>query len=509
MSRSGIGRRQLLAGLAGATAGIALTGNAAPLAAREVTRWDETTDVLVAGSGSAACSAAIEARLAGAEVLLIESLPRFGGSSAMSGGVVYAGGGTSLQRAAGFEDTAEDMYRFIAGNSGGHPQLDKIQRYCEESVEHFDWLVAQGVPYNNRFTDVKELTLGDESLYFSGNELAWPARERSRPAPRGHVPGLPGMTGGRSLMEALLARTGSLGVTQRASTSARRLIVESDGRVAGLQVAAGDALYNIRARRGVVLACGGFIHNRDMVQRHAPALFDCSAPWGNAGDLGEGIAMGVAVGAETLRMHQGFAITPIYPPESTLAGIVVNAAGQRFIGEDAYYGVLGDAIAYHQQGKAWLITDAASNFGFHQDNFVAVAEAATIGDLAVRAGFPQGALQHTIAYYNRFAAAGRDPLFHKQSKYLAPLAQPPFTAWDLSVKRAFFTAHTFGGLHTDTDSRVLDSRGEWIRGLYAAGRTVAGLPVAPYIASGLSVGDCTFFGRRAGVAAAGSGGVSA
>ncbi|MEQ9464427.1 MAG: FAD-dependent oxidoreductase [Haliea sp.] len=500
MKPSGLQRRKVLAGL-GLGAGVALSGSAAALARSEVKRWDETVDVLVAGSGSAACSAAIEARRGDAGVLMIESLPRFGGSSAMSGGVVYAGGGTALQKAAGFEDTVEDMYRFIAKNSSGYPQLDKIQLYCEESVAHFDWLVAMGVPYNDRYTDVKELTLGDESLYYSGNELAWPARETSRPAPRGHVPGEPGMTGGRRLMEALLDRTRAAGVVMRARVSGRRLVLDSDGRVVGMQVIQDGREYNVRARRGVILACGGFIHNRDMVQRHAPALFDCSTPWGNAGDLGEGIAMGSAAGAETLRMNEGFAITPIYPPESTLAGIVVNASGQRFIGEDSYYGVLGDAIAYQQQGKAWLVTDAASSFDFHQDNFLEVAEAATIGDLAELAGFPQGALQQTVAYYNRFAATGRDPLFHKQPRYLQALDKPPFKVWDLSVKRAFFTAHTFGGLHTDIDGRVINPFGEAIPGLYAVGRTAAGLPVAPYIASGLSVGDCTFFGRRAGIAA--------
>jgi 3-oxo-5alpha-steroid 4-dehydrogenase len=278
--------------------------------------------------------------------------------------------------------------------------------------------------------------------------------------------------------------------------------LQSDGRVAGMQVLEGGERRLVRARRGVVLACGGFVHNRAMLQRHAPELFDCSAPWGNAGDRGEGIAMGVAVGAETLRMQQGFAMTPIYPPESTLRGIVVNAAAQRFVSEDSYCGVLGDAIAYHQRGQAWLVTDAGSNFNSPQDNFPPVAEASTIGDLAARAGFPQGALQHTVAYYNRFAGSGRDPLFHKQPKYLAPLARPPFRVWDLSVARAFFAAHTFGGLHTDVDSRVISSFGEPIPGLYAAGRTAAGLPVAPYIASGLSLGDASFFGRRAGRAAA-------
>ncbi|MBN7798465.1 FAD-dependent oxidoreductase [Parahaliea mediterranea] len=500
----GIRRRRMIAGLGAAVGSTALPLSAGPavLPRGEIRSWDITADVLVAGSGAAGVSAALEARASGAEVLLIESLPRLGGASAMSGGVVYAGGGTALQRALNIEDSAEAMYDFIVACGARHPQLDKIQLYCEQSPAHFDWLVEQGVPYQSKYTPAKGLPFGDESLYYSGNELAWPAVELAPPAPRGHVPGVAGMNGGRTLMEALLARLRRSGARIRAGLAGQRLVIERDGRAAGMTVQSADGPLHIRARRGVVLACGGFIHNRDMLRRYAPELYDCSVPWGNAGDLGAGINMGIAAGGAALRMHQGFAIAPIYPPEHVLSGIVVNAAGQRFISEESYHGVLGDAIAFHQQGRAWLITDSESSYRDRQDNFPLVAEGNTLGDLAARVGFPQGALQHTVAYYNRFASAGRDPLFHKGHGYLRPLQGPPYRAWNLSVDRAFFPAHTFGGLHTDVDGRVIDGFGDAIPGLYAAGRTVAGLPTAPYIASGLSLGDCTFFGRRAGVAAA-------
>lgn len=500
----GIRRRQLVAGLGVAAGGSALSfaANPAALPRSAIDTWDVTTDVLVAGSGAAGVSAALEARASGAQVLLIESLPRLGGASAMSGGVVYAGGGTALQRALGVEDSVEAMYDFIVSSGAGHPQLDKVQMYCEQSPAHFDWLVDQGVPYKRKFTAAKGLPFGDESLYYSGNEQAWPAREQARPAPRGHVPGVAGMNGGRTLMEALLGRARGAGIRLRAGLAGQRLVLERDGRVAGMRAQGTDGTLTIRARRGVVLACGGFIHNRDMLRRYAPELYDCSVPWGNAGDLGTGINMGIAAGGAALRMHQGFAIVPMYPPEYVLSGIVVNAFGQRFISEESYHGVLGDAIAFHQQGRAWLITDSDSSFRGPQDNFPLVAEGSTLGDLADRAGFPQGALQHTVAYYNRFASAGRDPLFHKSHHYLRPLQGPPYKAWNLSVDRAFFPAHTFGGLHTDVDGRVINSFNEAVPGLFAAGRTVAGLPSAPYFASGLSVGDCTFFGRRAGAAAA-------
>ena len=496
-----ISRRSLLTGLA-ATAAVTVAAGSAALPRSAVKTWDMSTDVLVIGSGSAGVCAAIEARQAGAEVMLIESLSQFGGSSAMSGGVVYAGGGTALQKALKVDDSVEEMYRFVALAGDANPPLDKIALYCEESPAHFDWLVAQGIPYSEKLTLAKGLPMGDESLYFSGTEQAWPARELAKPALRGHVPGVDGMNGGRRLMEALVSQAYTLGVSLRASVSADRLVIESDGRIAGVIVTvAGESLV-IQAKRGVVLACGGFIHNREMLKLYAPKLYECSVPWGNVDDQGDGINMGIAVGAAALRMHEGFAIAPIYPPENVLSGIVVNASGQRFISEESYHGVLGDAITYHQKGRAWLITDQRSGYNFHQDNFLPVAEGSSIDVIAAQLGFPLGALQQTVNYYNQHAINGDDPMFRKSKTYLRPLQGAPYKAWDLSVADAFFPAHTFGGLHTNLDGQVLSSFGDIIPGLYAAGRNTAGIPTAPYIASGLSVGDCTFFGRRAGRAVA-------
>ncbi|MEH6567997.1 MAG: FAD-dependent oxidoreductase [Halioglobus sp.] len=494
---TGISRRALLAGV-GATAATTFAAGAGALPIVDVKSWDISTDVLVAGSGAAGMSSALEASAAGARVLVIESLSKFGGSSAMSGGVVYAGGGTALQRAMSIEDSPEAMYNFIVAAGGPHQDLEKIQLYCEQSVEHFDWLVDQGVPYLEKFTADKGLPMGDESLYFSGNELAWPTRDSARPAPRGHVPGVSGMNGGRRLMEVLFARAKSQKVQLRAGVRGERLVIQRDGRIAGMQVSINGVRKNIRAHKGVVLACGGFIHNRDMLKHYAPQLYACSVPWGNAGDLGAGINMGIAAGAAALRMHEGFAIAPIYPPENVISGILVNASGQRFISEESYHGVIGDNIAFHQGGQAWLITDQRSGYQSEQDNFLPVAEANTIGDVAGHLKFPRGALQNTVAYYNRHAEAGLDPMFGKSSKYLRSIQGPPYKAWDLSVERAFFPAHTFGGLQTRSNGRVVNSFGDDIPGLYAAGRNSAGLPCAPYIASGISIGDCTFFGRLAG-----------
>lgn len=502
-NRSGISRRHLLAGAAATAVAAPLATRAEVQLAGEVKSWDITTDVVVAGSGAGGVCAALEARRAGAEVLMLESLSRPGGSSAMSGGVVYAGGGTALQKALGVEDSAEAMYQFLARAGSVNPPLDKIQLYCEESVAHFDWLVSQGIPYGEKFTSAKGLPMGDESLYFSGTELAWPARELAAPAPRGHVPGVPGLNGGRAMMQALLARADEAGVKLQTRATGERLVVQGDGRVAGLVIDLNGERRTIRSRRGVVLACGGFIHNSEMLKLYAPQLANCSVPWGNAGDLGQGINMGIAAGGAALRMNEGFAIAPIYPPESSISGILVNGSGQRFISEDSYHGVLGHSIAYHQQGRAWLLTDQGSTFQFEQDNFPLAAQSNTIGGIAGQLNLPRGALQNTVAYYNRNAANGLDPMFQKAKNYLRPIQGPPYQAWDLSVDQAFFTAHTFGGLRTSIDGAVINSAGEVIAGLYAAGRNTAGIPTAPYIASGLSVGDASFFGRRAGRAVAG------
>ncbi len=500
-SAAGLRRRQLLGAL-GAGAAAATLPAQATLRSGEVKHWQQTVDVLVVGSGVAGTAAAIEARRAGAEVLVLEMLPKLGGSSAMSGGVVYLGGGTPLQKACGFDDSVEAMRDYILAASGDYAPRDKVDLYCEYSVEHYHWLVANGVHYQPSFTADKGLPGSDDSLYYSGSELNPPFNEVAAPAPRGHVPGHAGWTGGRSLMEALIASAKKQGVRYLTDVSGQRLVQESDGRVTGLAVAIDGELNHFRARGGVVLAAGGFVHNREMLALYAPELARCSVPWGNMGDLGMGIQMGIGAGGTTLQMHHGFAILPLYQPTHVLKGIVVNRQGQRFVAEDRYHAFVGHDIAYHQGGRAWLVCDADSQYGYDDYRVKEVARAETVGALEQQLGLPEATLRQTVAYYNSYAKRGRDPLFHKQAEFLAPLSKAPFIAYDLSVEGAFFPAHTFGGLRTDTDAAVLDAWGEPIAGLYAAGRTSAGLPVAPYIASGISVGDGSFFGRRAGAHAA-------
>lgn len=494
---SGLSRRSFLGGSA------ALAASACAIQPEKAgEHWDAQADVVIMGSGAAGIAAAIDARRSGAEVLLLEKFHRLGGSSGMSGGVCYMGGGTPLQKQHGFEDSVEDMYNYIVGAGTRHPHLDKIQLYCEESLAHFDWMTSNGVRYEGGFSAAKGVPMGLESLYYSGNEQVHPYSTMAKPAPRGHIISVRLDLGGRELLKALTASARKLGVNILTAASCERLITADDGAVLGMEYEHEGKRVRIRARGGVVLAAGGFIHNREMVKAHAPELYDCSTPWGNAGDMGEGIRMGMGAGGTVLRMNQGFAIMPLFQPEYPLKGIVVNQYGQRFTNEDNYHAFLGHDIAYKQDGVAYLLTDEVSSYKYDDYRLQVMAEADTIEALEAKAGFTAGTLQQTVAYHNQHAEDGQDPMFGKAAKYLSALKKPPFKLYDISCKNSFFVAHTFGGLQTNLDAQVIHADGSAIPGLYAAGRTSSGLPSAPYIASGISIGDGLFFGRRAGVHAA-------
>jgi len=227
-------RRDVVRALAfGAGAGmLASASDAAPVRADSTVRWDDTADLVIVGSGAAGISAALEARAQGLDVLVLERFTIPGGSSSLSGGVCYLGGGTPLQRALGFEDSEEEMLKYLLAACGPRGLRDKIEVYCAGSLEHFDWLVKQGVAYAQRYSDEKELSHAAASLYYCGSERVQPYSTIARPAPRGHVPAAENQTGGRALMQTLLGAATRAGVKVRTEVVASRLILESDGRVA-------------------------------------------------------------------------------------------------------------------------------------------------------------------------------------------------------------------------------------------------------------------------------------
>jgi len=210
--------------------------------------------------------------------------------------------------------------------------------------------------------------------------------------------------------------------------------------------------------------------------------------------------LGIGAGAATLHMDAASISLPATQPWGLKAGILVNAQGQRFINEDAYYGRLGEWSLFHQGGRAWLVVDdEVFEKPEYPREIAAVAD--TLPELERELGLPGGTLEATVGVYNRHAEKAEDPLFHKNRDYLKPLSNPPFAAFDCTSESSLYAAFTLGGLSTDVDGRVLDPEGRPIEGLFAAGRATSGLSVGSY-SSGLSLGDGTFFGRLAGRCAA-------
>ncbi len=471
--------------------------------ARDVARFEEECEVLVVGLGAAGAAAALEARAAGAEVLALERASGGGGTSALSGGVLYLGGGTPLQKQCGFEDSPEQMFRYLLASCGLRPDQEKLRLYCDGSVDHYHWLVDQGVPFKPVFyPHYSGEPPTDDGLVYSGTEDAWPFDRLATPAPRGHVPQIPGQAGGL-LMQKLLAAVAASGASVQPDSRATALVRGDDGRIVGVRVHSGGRETAVRARKGVVLATGGFIHDARMLRLHAPQLARCKYRVGAEGDDGSGIRMGLAAGAAPLNLGMGSISLPMTPPKAICKGLLVNGHGQRFVNEDAYFGRLGESALLHQDGCCyWILDDATFVRPEIPRPVAAVGE--TIGELERELGMPAGVLAATVRFYNRFAARGEDPLFHKKRGFVVPLAQPPFGALDCTVDGSLYAAFTLGGLHTSPDGAALTPAGEPIRGLYAAGRATACL-AAPGYASGLSLGDGTFFGRRAGRAAARAG----
>jgi 3-oxo-5alpha-steroid 4-dehydrogenase len=258
----------------------------------------------------------------------------------------------------------------------------------------------------------------------------------------------------------------------------------------------------VKARRGVVLCAGGFIDNESMVAKHAPDLLIRNWNCSDGMDDGSGLLLGAGAGGELRNMHEGLALNAYYPPDGHLKGVLVDGNGHRFINEDAYLGRTTDAMIFKAGGTAYLIVDDEL-YGQTQAMHKIAAVEESFTELEKALGMPEGELVHTIEVYNRHATQGMDPLFHKSKDYCRPLSAPPYAAIDCTSAGCIYGMLTLGGLATRATGEVLDQDGATIVGLYAAGRNTAGLCLeGRTYASGMSLGDVTFFGRMAGRRAA-------
>lgn len=476
-----------------------------PITATDNTAYDHETDILVVGFGAAGAAAAIEAAHSGADVIVLEALSGPGGSSAQSGGELYLGGGTRLQKACGVTDTVEAMYDYLVRALGPHADEAKLRLYCEGSVEHFEWFCDLGVPFEESlFDEPAWMPPTKDGLMWLG-ENAWPFSESSVVAPRGHRPARPWFAGSL-LMEHLAAAVTEAGAQVHLDTRAVALALGDDGCVEGLRARNFGSTVAYRARRGVVLTTGGFVDNDEMLADHAPVLLG-HGKVSDGGDDGSGIRLATAAGAATRRMASVQAALT-FVPSLACQGIVVDARGQRFMNEDVYPGRLSHEALLHRPAPWWVLVDEqgleASGPPYAQMPPQYAAE--TLDELEAELGMPEGALQATVAEYNKHAAQGQDPYHHRASRLLRPLSAPfavfdPRAAGAAAGNPTGIAGFTLGGLHTTPHGEVRHVSGRLIPGLYAAGRAASGIHGEGYV-SGTSLGDGTFFGRRAGRAAA-------
>ena len=475
----------------------------------DITEWGMQADVLVMGFGGAGSCAAIEAADAGASVLLFEAASAAGGSTALSGGEVYLGGsgGTAMQKKFGFEDSSDNMFNYLMMQHAPQADETKVRAYVDGAAQHFDWLVEQGVPFKESYLQERVVEpMTDDGLFWSGNEKAWPEVEQCQPVPRAHVVQLEGMGAGAVLMRHLEAATLKRGVEVHFEARVLSLIVDDNNRIEGLMVRIDGREVACRAKGGVVLCAGGFVMNDEMLKRYAPKLEKANYPIGNPGDTGAGIQMGMSVGAAAINMHEGFSSVPYYPPASLTCAIIVNDKGQRIINEDVYHGRIGNLLLEQNAERYYMIADVEAYGTYEELNFLNADVAATgetVEELERELGMLPGSLVNTLNTYNEYAGRGEDPLFHKQPEWLREL-KAPYVALDLTPGRGVVMPYfTLGGLDTQPSGEVLQADGTQIEGLYAAGRTACGVPRrGSGYNSGISIGDATFTGRRAGSAAA-------
>ncbi|MBF8644357.1 MULTISPECIES: FAD-binding protein [Pseudomonas] len=523
-------------------------------------QWQAQCDVLVIGWGAAGACAALQARAEGADVLVADRFTG-GGASARSGGVVYAGGGTRHQQAAGFDDSPEAMFDYLRHETQGVVSDETLWRFCRDSVANLQWLESHGVPFAHQMPPGGKTSYPPDGafLYYSGNELVPAYTGQRAAAPRGHRTVGKGQCGA-VLYSHLQAACLRAGVRPLPQSAARRLVLDGQGRVIGAELwrlppgsqvackharlaARAERLQNfmpgycerlrrrlsalehkharpwlVRAVHGVVLSTGGFIFNRELIKAHAPA-FRRNFKVGATGCDGSGLRLGLSVGAASDRLQRVSAWRFINPPYSWHKGIVVNRAGERFCNEEVYGATLGQPLMEEQGGQAWLVLDAPlrkqalrealfGGYWWFQAlpalvlMLLGARKGKSLQQLAQATGMGAQSLRQALLA-NNAAARGQAPdPFGKSAAGRQVLEQGPFYACDISVGNPIFPlgALTLGGLRVDEGSgAVVDCDGQAIGGLFAAGRTALGIPSHLYI-SGLSLADCVFSGRRAGAA---------
>jgi 3-oxosteroid 1-dehydrogenase len=534
-------------------------------------------DVVILGSGAAGLTAALAAARAGADVALYEKAAVLGGSSAISGGVPWVPL-NHHQDAAGVVDSREDALTYLGSLSLGRMDPALAEAFVDHGRETIQWLediTEVRFTLLPRYPDYHPENPGgkpeggrslDPGLFSYASLGSWQDKvARSRRSAHLKITDttLGGGTGfldevemqrridndlrgcGNALVGPLIKALLDLGVEPALNATATDLLVE-EGRVAGVRIVVDGVEETVRARRGVVLATGGFEWNAELVGEflRGPMTAPTSVPT----NTGDGLLMAMRAGARLANMGQAWWVPAVKIPgdlafgeqrsnlvnrERTLPGsIMVNRAGRRFTDEASNYNALGgafhqmDAVDYgYANLPAWLIFDERNatqygSFGTPAGEPIAdwIPRAGSLRELAEQVGIDPAGLEATVARWNGFVDAEQDEDFHRgdsaydrwsgdgayrftKASTLGRIDEPPFYAVPIESG----TLGTSGGPRTDARGQVLDTRSQPIPGLYAAGNVAAAPTAMAYGGAGGTLGPILVFGRLAGLSAAADG----
>ncbi len=437
------------------------------------------TDLVIVGAGGAGLTAAIEAKQAGANVLVIEKMPFAGGNSIKATGGMNAAE-TTVQAAEGIEDTVEIYVEDTLTGGGNIANVDLVTTMAEESAEAIEWLAGIGAPL--------------VQVSFSGG-----ATNSRIHQPEG------GAAVGAFLIEELVATAEEMGIEVIYNTTVTDIIM-TEGVATGVNANSATEEITVNAD-AVILASGGFGANEEMFSQYDPELAGFVTT-NHSGATGDGLAMAEAVGASLVDVAE-IQIHPTVHQETSImvtegvrgdGGILVNQSGERFINEMETRAVVSAAEIAQEGGYAYVIFDQNLRENLSAtEKYVTnglTAQGETIEELATALEIDPATLAATLTTWNEAVANQNDAQFGRTTAMEHDLSTGPYYA----VKVAPGVHHTMGGVAINTEAEVLTADGTAIPGLFAAGEVTGGIHGNNRI-GGNAVTDFVVFGIIAGQSA--------
>ena len=450
-----------------------------------------TADVIIIGGGGAGLAAAVSAHQNGASVIVLEKMSRLGGNTILAGGAFNAVDPVR-QKAQGIEDSTDKHFQqtMEGGDNKGNPVLVRI--LVDNAYDAIVWLEELGMKFN------------DEVFTVLGG--MWP---------RAHKPSTPLGTGFISTYENYIAN--NEGITVLLNTTALELIVE-EGRVVGVKAEDLDSDVILNANNGVIMATGGFSSNSAMLEKYNevwPSLANAKTT-NHPGATGDGLVMAEAIGASLIGLSDIQLLPMGDPITGSLRGnieqgvenrIFVNKEGNRFVDEGARRDVMTRALMEQTDSWLWIVLDAKNyptkdtknNFNETIDDLITQGRAFkgdTLEELAGQIGVDAENLKKAVEEFNQAVASGKPDAFGR-TLFGAPIDTPPYYA----AARIPTVHHTMGGIEINEFTQVLNTEGEIIPGLFAAGEVTGGIHGSNRL-GGNALADIAVFGRIAGENAA-------